>query len=387
MTTANKRGGFVKSLEISRDGSNRSNTMLKNTFLKKANNYVCQLTKFVTNLTPKLNLDNEIMFEILPRGGVGVATDFMTFPVHWRDDWRQFKPTPYFSVCDLALQLETFFKRFSYIVRRQGANNIPGDIAAADLATTQFPFVKNNLVQGDDNGWGATELLPIGGLKYPTICQFVMNADGTFTIIVTDEFVQNFYIRVGEQTQIKTGFPEFLYISNIGGVDVSFADFEVPTDGLFVNGEFLHSLPVENPSFEFHTEFSMTAFDERLSIDVQATFPISNSVSVVDGVEEHEFILARFPLADYKRFDTDLIGNDVQLSDFVQITEDVNVGLEDLARGNPNITSIYLLPGSIRQVTIELFTRYYVNGLVRRVATDMTQGFWSLKMIFSKKET
>ena len=182
MTTANKRGGFVKSLEISRDGSNRSNTMLKNTFLKKANNYVCQLTKFVTNLTPKLNLDNEIMFEILPRGGVGVATDFMTFPVHWRDDWRQFKPTPYFSVCDLALQLETFFKRFSYIVRRQGANNIQGDISAANRATTQFPFVKHNNVQGDDNGWGAIELdgPRKGELKYPPICQFLMNADGTF---------------------------------------------------------------------------------------------------------------------------------------------------------------------------------------------------------------
>jgi len=386
MTTANKRGTFVKSLEISRDGSNRSNTMLKNTFLKKANNYVCQLTKFVTNLTPKLNLDEEVMFEILPRGPAMASRDNTTFPAHWKNRWRQFTPKPYFSVCDLALQLETFFKRFSYIVRRQGANNIVGDIDAAYLATTQFPFVKHNNVEGDDDGWGAIELTE--ELKYPTICKFVMNADGTFTISVTDEFVQNFYIRVGEQTQIKTGFPEFMYISNIDGVDVSFADFEVPTDGLFDNaGLFVASANVIDFEFEFHTEFSMTAFDERLSIDVQATFPISNSISVVDGVEEHEFILARFPLSDYKRFDTDLIGDDVQLSDFVQITEDVNVGLEDLARGNPNITSIYLLPGSIRQVTIELFTRYYVNGLVRRVATDMTQGFWSLKMIFSKKET
>ena len=120
MTTANKRGGFVKSLEISRDGSNRSNTMLKNTFLKKGSNYVCQLTKFITNLTPKLNLDSEIMFEILPRGPAGASADTTTFAAHWRDEWRQFTPTPYFSVCDLAMQLEKFFKRYSAYCKQQG---------------------------------------------------------------------------------------------------------------------------------------------------------------------------------------------------------------------------------------------------------------------------
>ena len=39
MTTANQKGGFLKTLTITRDGSSESNTMLKNNFLKKTENY------------------------------------------------------------------------------------------------------------------------------------------------------------------------------------------------------------------------------------------------------------------------------------------------------------------------------------------------------------
>ena len=63
------------------------------------------------------------------------------------------------------------------------------------------------------------------------------------------------------------------------------------------------------------------------------------------------------------------------------------MGLEDLARGNPNVASVFMLPGSIRQVTITLYTRYYVEGKIVRVPTDMTNGFWALKLLFSKKST
>ena len=112
-----------------------------------------------------------------------------------------------------------------------------------------------------------------------------------------------------------------------------------------------------------------------VSSGVVATFPLSNTISVVDGVPEHEYLLARFPLSDYKRFETDLKYTDNGISDETVISEDINVGLEDLTRGNPNITTVYLLPGNLQQVNLQLWTRYYNDGVVSRKETDMTNGF------------
>ena len=69
MTIANQRGGFLKTLEINRDGSASSETNLKDTFLKKTEGYVMQVTRFVVNNSPPLNLIDEPMFTVLRRGG------------------------------------------------------------------------------------------------------------------------------------------------------------------------------------------------------------------------------------------------------------------------------------------------------------------------------
>ena len=67
--------------------------------------------------------------------------------------------------------------------------------------------------------------------------------------------------------------------------------------------------------------------------------------------------------------------------------EIVNLGLEDLCRNNPNAVSNFLLPGEIRQCTFKLETRYINDGVITKQPTDMEQGFWSLKLLFSKKMT
>ena len=57
---ANSRNGVLKTLEISRDNSNESVTMLRDDFLKKPENYTLNVSKFITNTTPVLNLIDEI---------------------------------------------------------------------------------------------------------------------------------------------------------------------------------------------------------------------------------------------------------------------------------------------------------------------------------------
>jgi hypothetical protein len=133
------------------------------------------------------------------------------------------------------------------------------------------------------------------------------------------------------------------------------------------------------------TGFSVDELDSRLSLDIQCTFPNSNKISVLNGKEEHEYILARFILNDYKTFKTNTISDDNGIRGTRSITENMVIGLEDLTRGNPNVESNFLLPGSIRQFQIGLFSRYFEGGKIITKKTDVEDGFWSLKLLFSKK--
>ena len=67
--------------------------------------------------------------------------------------------------------------------------------------------------------------------------------------------------------------------------------------------------------------------------------------------------------------------------------EVLKIGLEDLTNSNPDYTSIFLLPGKIRHVNIKLVTRYMSEGKIVEVPTDMRDGTWVLKLLFSKKVT
>ena len=105
MTIANQRGGFLKTLEINRDGSASSETNLKDTFLKKTEGYVMQVTRFVVNNSPPLNLIDEPMFTVLRRGSQAGHTVANVQPVI---PPLIFQPTSYKTYLELARQLELF---------------------------------------------------------------------------------------------------------------------------------------------------------------------------------------------------------------------------------------------------------------------------------------
>jgi len=370
----------MKTIQITRDGSNQSNTMLKTTFLKTTENYVCQMTKFITNITPVLNSDSEIMFEILPKGDQNTQVANTAFPAYWKNEWRQFSPRPYYSVTELAVQIRRFLHRFGFLVRKIGTNNIAGELTANEIATSAYPFVSRNItVQGVNfvnNGWEA--LADEGRLV-----NFKLLPDGRFTLQFTNEFSTNFYIRVGPAAQKKTGYPEYLFVTE--GAQIYTAQNGV--EFLFENGEFTYDPEVDGKPYDYESRFAMNNFDDRLSLDVVLTIPISNQISIVDGIEEHEYILARFALSDYKRFDTTTKLLEDRVSAQITIEEDINVGLEDLARNNPNQSTIFMMPGDIRQISMRLYTRYYFQGTIKRIETNMDQGFWSTKLLFTKKQT
>lgn len=161
MTTANQRGGYLKRLSISRDGESTSLTTFAELFLKKTDNYVLQIPRFVTSIMPPINLITEIMFEILPRGNVGVLPE--NAGANLLEGSHQFAAQPYRCWSELARQLQLFF---------DNADHVLGD---------------NNEIK------------------------FLLLDDGCFRLKLSPDFFDIFYIKVGAETQKKTGFPEYMF--------------------------------------------------------------------------------------------------------------------------------------------------------------------------------
>ena len=337
MTQSNARGGYIKSLEINREGSHTSITTLRNELLKKANHYVCQIPRFITNTTPRLNLIDEVYVEILKRNDEDhtVATTAEDIPA----SVRQFKPQIYRTYLELARQLEVFCKKLD--------------------AYTGF-----------DNG-----------------LTFCLLDSGMFTLTLSGEFATAHYLKFGAEFQKHTGFRELMFHVFDGNEyfvnSVEGGEFQLIDVYGYFEGENLEDVEI---SRTFQSARPLSCFDHRLSQDIVATFPISTTTICFDGTESHDFLLARFPLNDYVEMYSKIEGTAQHVRRNRIIQETVNLGLEDLCRQNPNTINTFLLPGELRHCNFTLQTRYLSDGKITSVSSDFTNGgFWSLKLLFSKK--
>ena len=69
------------------------------------------------------------------------------------------------------------------------------------------------------------------------------------------------------------------------------------------------------------------------------------------------------------------------------IEEELDVGLTDLCNGNPNTVAVFLLSGSLQAIHLRIMVRYLSNGKVDTRDMDVSNGFWHIECLFSKKKT
>jgi hypothetical protein len=144
------------------------------------------------------------------------------------------------------------------------------------------------------------------------------------------------------------------------------------------SGDFLVADPASHSFISGNTLFNI---DTRMFLDVTFTMPHISQITVLNGVEEHRKILARFPLKDFLETEH-ITENDF---DSYGVRETINLGLEDLAR-NPDTHTMLLLPGEVQHANVLVETTYLENKKFVTVPTDFgTHGFWSLKLLLAKK--
>jgi hypothetical protein len=356
-TQANVRGGYIKTMEISQDESNQSKCMLSDEFLKKAENYVLQVTRFISNVTPNINTYDENVLEVLRRPAQGEAytTVAAIAGQNLPESIRIFKPQHVKTTLEMVRQMMVFSARHD-------------------------------------------------GLT------ITLDQDNKIVLSLSADFGQEYYVRVGPITQKLLGLREYYYYfryTDLGGVltflalnnepdyapgdnvslflTVAQAAVLVPAVVVADNfSAFRHAVAgmVNAPPHGYASANPISCLDTRLSLDVQASFPLSTQHQILNGAESHDYLLGRFPIGDY-------IDHHVSYTDQNQfsVLETVNLGLEDLCRKNPNTIANYLLPGEIRVVNIDIWTRYVEDQKIIRVPTDYSNGgFFSLKLMFSKKQ-
>ena len=385
-TIANTKGGLLKTLTISRTASSDSITTLRDDFIKKTSNYVCQIPLFIMNNATRLSLLDEVMFEIRPKGAEDDDATVFVFPVPWQTSSYQFRPRPYRTWVELARQMERFFHRFGVIAEIIG---FPGYVKV--MPPGGFPYT--NVEQ--DGVVSYEELDAEDDLDNPEgrHIAFTLDDDGRFSLEFDLWFSTYFYLKLGPQTVKKTGFPEYMFVitdeygetaTHNDGVDSLFDALQL------ILGNYIFTEEVENliiAKRKFTSIFSLETFDDRLSIDCIATFPISSRISSFNGKEARDFLLARFAIGDYEKNTSEVMVAQGRLQNVNVMKEVLKIGLEDLTNSNPDYTSIFLLPGKIRHVNIKLVTRYMSEGKIVEVPTDMKDGTWVLKLLFSKKAT
>ena len=265
---ANQQGTFYKSLTINRNEKNYSNTILKNEFLKKTENYSCIVQDFVSNVTPPLNDSSEVAFQIFIRNDAGTVVANATFPAHWNIEDTRFTTKPYFSTMEFLRQAQYFFHRFGFLVRTIGVVGIAGTLNAAGRAQG-YPFLKQHYVGPNDRGWGT---LPDEGRMIK--CR--MKSDGVFVVEMNVESCNHFYIQVGPETQRLLGLNPTLHVIALDNGTHTSTTVDLLGPPAVVPLTFGADLQINNPVTQpgiFESKNALHQLDERLSIDVVATLP------------------------------------------------------------------------------------------------------------------
>ena len=392
MSQVNIKGGFNALLRVTQNSSNESLCVLQKPLLKKSENWSLQVTDFFLNKTPPINMDQEVQLKI-------AAFDVMS--AGFRKDDYEFTPHRCYTIMEYVVQLQEFFKKFSFLFWKYGVGDVKGatedqeddfietaeDIAGIGVNYTKFNWVPDEIAR--DFGEG-TELMNEGFGGYPLICSCSLGSDMKLKIKLQPIFLANFFIDCQDHLVRRLGFKKFLFhITTLGEpLDVTGSLFIVapaPEGGYAPFVVSVTNRIVGPDDVTFETDFTVRELDERVSIDLVSTFPASRKIHVIDSKEQHDYILARFDLSNMKTFESVTFQDDAEMSTSTKITESYEAGIENLTRGNPDYASNLLLPGQLQQIHLMLYTRYLEDGVFRKVKTDVEDGFWHARIIFSKK--
>ena len=412
MSFVNEKGGFSKKLAILQNDSSESTTVLRHAFLKKAENYSLQIQDFFLNKMPEIHeyeADADIeIFQYEAYNGNWDGVD---------ERFRKFTARKCYSVIEYIRQLQEFFHRFSNLILTLGYRTrvgggdtkyMPGfpaslvtRIYGADPGVTLPIYRQQNVNFTKSYAWndfnnGVYIQRGFGEVIHydePTeydyrgghIVSASLNTNKKIVIQFTKAFAFNFYLKLSDSFVRRTAFDQYLFKAWIPAIIPENTQLFLP-DGVTFSFD-LNNRVIPPASFQFGSINTIDSLDERVSIDIVSVFPTSSKIESLDETESHEILLGRFPLKEsisFRNTEKSDVSGSVNQS---EISEIFVSGMRNLTSHNPYFESNHFLNGDIRQIIIQLYTRYWNRETkkFRRVQTDCQDACWILNLLFSKK--
>ena len=217
-----------------------------------------------------------------------------------------------------------------------------------------------------------------------------LSEDGKLVFKCSRVFLSNFYISFGLKFQTYCGFAPYIWASTVAGALVTSnsaglnaTSFIDPMAGTFLMDPNAFMGGAE-PLFFPGTKSAFSA-DTRISIDIEATLPLFNSITSEFSVEKQEFLLERFSIPDFLDVETSNTTTNDLIVTGVDFQDGLMSGVKDLVK-NPSTHVIGMRPGFIQALDVTLWVRYIVDNVIKRKQFVLQENEWvDFTMVFTKK--
>ena len=406
----NDTGGVEHRVTLLKRGKGlMQNVMLKNTLIKKSENYHLQCDRFVTNSLPGISQQRTGLIQIFPKfdfnqpdagfhfNNVGETKLFRKSTFMIAGPEPKLGDRVIFSNANLIYQICQYFSDFNFELFIQGANY--SQFAAVDpitgVAVNQQYIVPTHALANQRHDI-------INDVDPTTVVNHVsagIDAFGRLQLNFSSQFLTNFYILLDEIFAAQIGFPNSIYARN-EEPDIWTLYTQISTDTnidpLVVdnNGWFFALQPNVDQGVNIVSSKSLFNVDDRLSYDLEISLPLSMTIDTHDGKETQTYLLSRFQITDYQDVQTRAKQKDGLLLTETLIDDKLHGGKIDLVRGQPSTHVSQLLNGRIQALDMRVVLRYkeyYLeNGKIKfniaRRTIDMGEfGFYDTLLQFNKR--
>ena len=397
--TANDKGAVEQRVNLIKRGKGEiQHVMLNSVLIKKAENYGLMTDRFHTNhFAPIMQEPRELMRFIPRRDQLQPDNGFnMAYPNEaFLDRISAFEVYPIYSTARLCEALATFVREFNFAIFMQGADY------------TQFgdAVPRHAILQLADNNPGQHHPYNLGNeVDSGDVVQHIamgFTHDGNIQLTMTHQFLTNFYILVDEVFAKQIGFPRYIYAyddqgGNAGSVLLS---NQIGIPYLFTaNGNFAIDARISQAANQLPRTIESTKSifncDDRLSIDIEISLPLAQSIDIHNGSEEHTYLLNRYMITDYVTVEgrTQQKGGNILTKSI--IFDKLSCGFTDLVHNQPSSHSAQLMNGKIQEMDLRMMLRYKEYSMdgnklvfkIKRKTMELVEtGVYDFLLAFNKR--
>ena len=403
---ANDKGTVEHRVNLIKRGEGElQHVMLNTVLIDKAENYGLMSDRFLTNNLPPIIHQAKRLVTIHPRYNNGADDEGFDYGLGGQPDHdylyhrSKFDVNHPLSVARLCEALAEYFRVFNFSVNMQGVDFSPALFAANALYT----IPRHNILVLNDNVVGHHPFDLGNNVPEDDIVKHVsfgLTVNGRVQLTMSSAFLSNFYIQLDEVFAKQLGLPHLVYavdnqagiilMSNQAGIQALKTDLNDPVnDDTFLND------PRVSQERTMQSTQSIFNVDDRLSLDIEISVPLAQSIDVFDGKEKHTYLLNRYMIADYVGVQSRAQQKGGRVLTKTLINDRLSCGLTDLVNNQPSSHTAKLMAGKIQELDMRLVKRFkefrIENDVLKfNIARDTFQldnrgGFYDLLLAFNKK--